>query len=128
MRHDLSRPRIRDVFGIRSRAQLAADLGHVVGRMGRVGFQLDLSSAKHLRPDLALTAYAGRTPRDGIAPIMNLFDRVGGGRRYTQRVTKKRCKDFRGGVLTYDEHDGTDFVCPVATPIVAAAPGRITLI
>jgi murein DD-endopeptidase MepM/ murein hydrolase activator NlpD len=92
------------------------------------GFQLGLSSIKHLRPDLSLRAYAGRSPVDGRAPIMNYFDRVGGGRHYSQRVTKRNCRDYRGGRLTYDEHDGTDFVCPVATPIIAAAPGMVTLI
>ncbi len=92
------------------------------------GFQFDLSSLKHLRPDLSLRAYAGGVPADGHTRIMNFFDRVGGGRHYSQRVTKRKCRDHRGGRLTYDEHDGTDFVCPVATPIVAAAPGRVTLI
>jgi hypothetical protein len=117
-----------EVFGVRSFAQLRADLGHVIGRLGRSGFQLDLSSVKHLRPDLSLPAYAGRAPTDALAPVMNLFDRVAGGRGYSQRVTKHRARDFRGGALSYDEHDGTDLVCPVGTPVVAAAPGVVTLV
>lgn len=39
------------------------------------------------------------------------------------RVTYAR--DFRGGQWTYDGHLGTDFACPVATPIVAGAPGWV---
>jgi hypothetical protein len=126
-RPDWSRPPLREIFGIRSLGQLGADVGYALGRAGR-GFQFDLTSLGHLRPDLSLPAYAGRVPADGRAPIMNLFDRVAGGRGYSQRVTKRDCRDFRGGALSYDEHDGTDFVCPVATPIVAAAPGEVSLI
>jgi len=121
-------PPLGDVFGIRSLAQVGADLRHVLGRMGRRGFQLDLSSIGNLRPHLALPAYAGRERADGLVPIMNLFDRVGGGRGYSQRVTRRTCRDYRGGRLSYDEHDGVDFVCPVATPVVAAAAGTVVLL
>lgn len=121
------RPALLEIFGIRSLAQLGSDLRHVVGRLGRA-FQIGPSSLKHLRPDLSLSAYAGHVPADGRAPIMNLFDRVGGGRGYSQRVTKRTGRDYRGGRLTYDEHDGVDLVCPVLTPIVAAAPGEVSLI
>ena len=39
------------------------------------------------------------------------------------RVTQVR--DFRGGTLTYDSHNGTDFAVPVGTEVLAAAPGRV---
>jgi murein DD-endopeptidase MepM/ murein hydrolase activator NlpD len=120
------RPRLSEIFGVRSPAQLGRDLAHVLGRLGR-GFQIDPSSLGHLRPRLSLYAYGGFVPVDSRAPIMNLFDRVGGGRGYSQRVTRRRARDYRGGRLSYDEHDGVDLVCPLFTPIVAAAPGEITL-
>ncbi len=103
------------------------DYQTVLGKMGK-GFQLDTSSLFHLRPDLSLPAYAGMMPSDGFAPICNLFDRNGGGEHYTQRVTKKSCVDFRGKRLSYDEHDGIDFVCPIGTKVVAAAPGEAVLV
>ncbi|MBL4703691.1 MAG: M23 family metallopeptidase [Flavobacteriales bacterium] len=116
-----------DRFGIRSLKQVTEDYVHVVTHMGK-GFQLNLSSLGHLRADISLPAYAGRMPSNHLAPICNLFDRDSGGRVYSQRITKTTCQDFREKTLSYDNHDGVDFVCPVGTKIVAAAPGIVTLI
>jgi hypothetical protein len=43
-------------------------------------------------------------------------------------VTRRLARDFRGGRLTYDEHDGTDFVCPPGTPLASAAPGVLVAV
>jgi Peptidase family M23 len=89
---------------------------------------LDLTTFGMFRPDLAWPAYAGKLPRDGIAPIFNLFDRIGGGVNYKNRVTRVSARDYRGGRLSYDEHDGTDLVCPPGTPVVCAAPGLLVAV
>lgn len=114
-------------FGIRSLAQVRRDLGAVLSHLpAQDRYTFNLGSAALLRPDLSLPAYAGIVPRDGLSPIFNFFDRNGGGRGFAATVRRTRgLRDFRGGRLSYDEHDGTDFVCPPGTPLVAAAPGIV---
>src|SRR5262249_26221530 len=91
-------------YGIRSREQLWRDLPTLARHLPSGDrFGIGVSTAGLLRPDLALPAYAGVVPRDGVAPIFNLFDRTGGGRDYRNRVTRARARDYRGGRLTYDE-------------------------
>ncbi len=113
-------------FGMRSKEQVLRDFSTVLRHLPRRDrFVFDLGSAGLLRPDLSLPAYAGLVPEDQVAPIFNFFDRSGGGRFFRAAVTRRKARDFRGGRLSYDEHDGTDFVCPPGTPLVAAAPGVV---
>jgi murein DD-endopeptidase MepM/ murein hydrolase activator NlpD len=115
---------LADQFGVRSPSQLGRSLVDLARAMrAGDGYRIGPSSAGLLRPDISLPAYAGHHPWDGLSPIFNLFDRVGGGRGYHFDVTRQACRDFRGGRLSYDEHDGTDFVCPPGTPLACAAPG-----
>jgi murein DD-endopeptidase MepM/ murein hydrolase activator NlpD len=119
-------PPLLDRFGIRSAEQVRRDLKTVLVHVWRGDrYRFGLRSTGLFRPDLSLPAYAGLAPAGGRSPIFNFFDRTGGARRWRGAVTRSAQRDWRGGRLSYDEHDGTDFVCPPGTPIVAAAPGVV---
>ncbi len=113
----------REQFGVKSVGQVLDTIRTVVTARGR--YSVALSSAGLLRPDLSFPAYRRRLPEDRVAPIFNLFDRTGGGAGFRATTSRDTCRDYRGGRLTYDEHDGTDFVCPPGTPLCAAAPGVV---
>lgn len=118
-----------DQFGVRSGAQVRRDFRFLLTRrvQGK-GFGFGISSLGLIRPDLSLPAYAGYVRQDGIAAIYNFFDTVNGGRQYRNRVTRRTARDFRGGRLSYDDHDGTDFVCPPGITLPAAAPGVLSAV
>ena len=43
-------------------------------------------------------------------------------------MRKTQVRDFRGGTLTYDSHNGTDFATAPGTVIVAPAAARVVLV
>ncbi|MFA6033508.1 MAG: M23 family metallopeptidase [Myxococcota bacterium] len=115
-------------FGVRSAGQAASDYAEVMRNVRKGCFQTGVSSAGLLRPELSFPALLGLIPSDGVAPIYNFFDRTVAGLHYSYRTSRAGCRDYRGGTLSYDEHDGTDFVVPIGTPLAAAAPGTVVMI
>jgi len=107
------------------RERLAQVRTAVVGAEDVPGAKWGLSSLSQYRPRFGPKLWAGRFPVPRTALITNLFNHTQTPIHEGWSVRKTQVRDFRGGRLTYDSHNGTDFSVPVGTTVVAAAPGRV---
>ncbi len=120
---------LAETFGLHpARDALAATRRMLAGSAHVPKTQWDLTSTRIFKPQISLPTWLRRTRADGLVPVYNFVNRVPQPKDegYSVRVTYAR--DFRGGRWTYDGHLGTDFACPVGTPIVAGAPGWVVRI
>lgn len=85
----------------------------------------DHTSLGIFQPALALRTWLGRRRDDRRVPIYNLFNHRQTPLADGWSVRRTQVLDFRGGTRTYDSHNGTDFVVPTGTVVVAAAPGVV---
>jgi murein DD-endopeptidase len=115
-----------ETFGL---APLGTRLGEMLttfrGSAGVPPSRFDATSLRIFQPGLALATWLGRRRADRSVPIYNLFNRTPTPIADGWSVRKTQVRDFRGGTLTYDSHNGTDFAVPPATTVVAAAAGRV---
>ncbi|MBK9033252.1 MAG: M23 family metallopeptidase [Myxococcales bacterium] len=90
--------------------------------------RFDHTSLRILQPRLALAVWRGQRPFGRAVPIYNLFNRTPTPIERGWSVRKTQVRDFQGGALTYDSHNGTDFATAPGTVIVAPAAGRAILV
>lgn len=122
----MARIPLADIFGLRPfplrlREMKLAIRGDGITPKTKVG----LSSRALIKPRLAFPLWLGRKPEGRLIPIYNLFNHTPPNLREGWSVEKTNVRDFRGGDLTYDSHNGTDFAVPPGTIIAAAAPGVV---
>lgn len=115
---------LREVLGLTDTAAREAWLA-IRGEKGLPGSRFGLSSLRIFTPRLAAATWRGKKLLGRRVPIINLFNRTPTPVEQGWSVRVTQVRDFRGGRLTYDSHNGTDFAMPPGTPIVAAAPGRV---
>lgn len=85
----------------------------------------DRSSLRLLRPSLAWPLWRGVFAVPGKAVLTNLFNHTPTPIADGWSVRRTQVRDFRGGDLTYDSHNGTDLSIPVGSVVTAAAPGVV---
>ena len=85
--------------------------------------RFDLTSLRNLHPVASIRTWLGWSSRQAL--ITNYFNHTQTPTSQGWSVRRTQVRDYRGGTLTYDSHNGTDFSVPVGSDVVAAAPGIV---
>lgn len=117
---------VSEVFGLAPLSVRAREAWFAVrGDASVPGTRVGLSSLGILHPALSLRTWLGGRRGDRRVPISCLFNRTPTPPDAGWSLCRTQVRDFRGGELTYDSHNGTDFAVPLGTVVVAAAPGVV---
>ncbi|MCP4438287.1 MAG: M23 family metallopeptidase [Aureispira sp.] len=87
-----------------------------------------LSSLSQLHPRISPKLWRGKPYVDRKVIISNFFNHTQTPIEEGWSVRKNQVKDFRGGKLTYNSHNGTDFAIPVGTTVSTAAAGEVVAV
>ena len=90
--------------------------------------RFDHTSLKIFMPRLSVETWLGRSRADRLIPILNFVNRTPTPVEQGWSVRKTQARDWRGGDLTYDSHNGTDFIVPPGTRVCTAAAGVVRAI
>ena len=115
---------LRELLGLTRAAPQQAWLA-VRGDPQVRGSRIGLTSVRQFMPKLAVATWLGQTPLPRRAVIVNLYNHTPTPIDAGWSVEVTQVRDFRGRGLTYDSHNGTDFVVPPGTAVVAAAAGVV---
>ncbi len=117
---------VTDCFGLRPwRQRLAEMLLTFRGDATTPKSRWDYTSLGLLRPRLALPLWLGQRPAGRLTPVYNLYNHTQPDPELGWSVMRRAVRDFRGGSLSYESHNGTDFAVPPGTVVVSAAPGTV---
>jgi murein DD-endopeptidase MepM/ murein hydrolase activator NlpD len=117
---------IREIFGLSPLPLRAREIWLALAGDKRVPrTRFDTTSLQIFKPSLSVRTWLGQRRSDRRVPIYNLFNRTPTPIEHGWSVRKTQVADFRGGRLTYDSHNGTDFAVPVGTTVVAPASGKV---
>ena len=115
-----------DALGLRPLPLAARQLSMVLfGDPTTPKSRFDHTSLKIFMPTLSVATWLGKTRKDRRIPILNFVNRTPTPVADGWSVRKTQARDWRGGELTYDSHNGTDFIVPPGTPVCTAAAGVV---
>lgn len=121
--------RVSQIFGLSPARQRIAEAWLALrGEVDLPATRWGLSSVKIFKPWLSIPTWLGRVRDDRRVPIYNFFNRTPTSPEQGWSVRVTQVRDFTGGTLTYDSHNGTDFVVPTGTTVVAPADGRVAML
>jgi murein DD-endopeptidase len=83
------------------------------------------SSLELATPRMSMATWRGKRVAGRMIPLLNLFNRTPTPPSEGWSVRVTQVEDFRGRKLTYDSHNGTDFVIPPGTEVAVSAAGRV---